>query len=573
MYLRDYYLKDYRRYLTPLLLALAAPVSAGAVELQGPPAIVRLLERYVPEEAAAPRRLQTMLGEILATEGYFSPVFETSGEGETLRLHIDPGPRTTIADVDLRITGPIEESTRSMLSAGWRLPVGQPFRQQDWSDAKQQVLAELLAAEHAGARLVESEAEIDAETQRARLHVQYDAGPRYRFGLLRVEGLHRFTPALIERYNRSVRPGKPYREDDLKSLQDALQNSPYFSNAQVSLDRDDAENAKYADTADNTFRTAPVRVDVRERPAHRLGFGAGVSSNTGARVEANYQTPDLFNQAWVLDGGLRIEQKKQTAYADVFLPPDEKNRRHGIGLAFETTDIEGLKTTRQALGFQSIQQRGSVEQRLSLNWQHERQKPDGALTTTNRALAPNALWIWRNVDDLFDPRNGTVLQAQIGGGTKALLSDQDFLRLHGRWQQYIPLGRLDTLALRAELGATLAPSRRGIPQDYLFRTGGTGSVRGYSYQSLGVEEGSAIVGGRYLGVVSVEATHWLNPSWGIAAFIDAGDAADTVRRLNPAVGYGFGVRWRSPAGPIGLDLAHGKRTGELHLHFALAIPF
>ena len=312
---------------------------------------------------------------------------------------------------------------------------------------------------------------------------------------------------------------------------------------------------------------------MRERPAHRLAFGAGISSNTGARTEANYHTPDLFNRAWVLDTGVRIEQKKQTAYADVFLPPDKNNRRHGAGLAFETTDIEGLKTTRQALGIQSIQQRGSVEQRLSLNWQQERQKPDGALTTTNRALAPNALWIWRNVDDLLDPRNGTVLQAQIGGGTKTLLSDQDFLRLHGRWQQYFPLGRLDTLAVRAELGATLAPSRRGIPQDYLFRTGGTGSVRGYSYQSLGVEEGSAIVGGRYLGVVSVEATHWLNPAWGIAAFIDAGDAADTVRNLNPAVGYGLGVRWRSPAGPIGLDLAHGKRTGELHLHFALAIPF
>ncbi len=295
------YLKDYRRYLPPLLLALAAPVSAGSIELHGPPAIVRQLERYVPDEAAAPRRLQTMLGEILATEGYFSPVFETSGEGEPLQLRIDPGPRTTIADVNLRIAGPIEESTHSMLSAGWRLPVGQPFRQQDWSDAKQQVLAELLAAEHAGARLVESEAEIDAETQRARLRLHYDAGPRYRFGELRVEGLQRYTPALIDRYNRVVRPGEPYREEDLKTLQDALQSTPYFSSVRVSLDRDSADNA---DDADNTFQTAPVRVDVRERPAHRLGFGAGVSSNTGARVETNYHTPDLFNRASVLDTGV-----------------------------------------------------------------------------------------------------------------------------------------------------------------------------------------------------------------------------------------------------------------------------
>ena len=75
---------------------------------------------------------------------------------------------------------------------------------------------------------------------------------------------------------------------------------------------------------------------------------------TGARVEANYHTPDLFRRAWVLDTGLRVEQKKQTAYADVFLPPDERNRRHGIGVLVENTDIEGLKTNRHAIGIQTI---------------------------------------------------------------------------------------------------------------------------------------------------------------------------------------------------------------------------
>ena len=535
--------------------------------LQGPEAIVELLAPYVPEETATPRRLQTMLGEVLATEGYFSPVFETSGEEGPLRLRIDPGPRTTVSRVDLAIDGTVEESLHSTLTSGWHLPTGQPFRQQHWSEAKQQVLAGLLASEHAEARLVDSEAEIDTETQHARLRAHYDAGPRYRFGELRIEGLQRYSPELIGRYNTTVRPGHPYSEKQLSALQTTLQATPYFSSAQVSLASADAE-----DSSDGS-RIAPVRVSVRERPAHRLGFGTGVSSNTGARVEVNYHTPDLFNQAWVLDGGLRIEQKKQTAYADVFLPPDERDRRHGIGLIVESTDIEGLKTDRHAVGVQSIQQRGSVEQRLSLNWQQERREPDDAPATTNQALVPNAMWTWRQVDDFLDPRDGTVLQAQIGGGTKAALSDQDFLRLHGRWQQYFPLGRLDTLAVRAEIGATLADSRQGIPQDYLFRAGGTGSVRGYAYQELGVTEGSATVGGRYMGTLSVEVTHWLDPSWGVAAFVDAGDAADEARDLDLAVGYGLGARWRSPAGPIGLDLAHGQRTGEVHIHFALAIPF
>lgn len=549
-----------------LLLALAVSVSRAEIVLHAPEPITALLTPYLPEQAISPRRLQTMLEEILATEGHFSPAIKTREEGETLRVDIEPGPRTRITDVDLTIDGPVAESVKTQLQAGWRLPAGEPFRQQDWSTAKQQILGELLASDHADAQLIDSEARIDSETRQASLRAHYDAGPRYRFGALRVDGLHRHSPELVARYNRAAKAGDRYSEARLGELQRTLQATPYFSSVRVTIDRENA-------AADEDGRTAPVLVTVRERPAHRFGIGAGVSTNTGARIEATYHTPDLFGQSWALDGGLRIEQKKQTAYADVFLPPDEKNRRHGFGALAETSDIEGLKTRRHAFGVQTVQPRGSVEQRLSLNWQEERRTPDGAAQSTNQALVPDAMWTWRNIDDPIDPRRGTVLQASIGGAAKALLSDQDFLRLHGRWLQYLPLGQRDMLALRVELGATLADSRQGIPQDYLFRAGGAGSVRGYTYQSLGVKEGSATVGGRYLGIASIEATHWLTPEWGAAAFIDAGDAADTAGDLNLAVGYGLGVRWRSPAGPIGADLAYGQRTGELHIHFALAIPF
>ena len=549
-----------------LLLALAVSASRAEIVLHAPEPITALLTPYLPEQAISPRRLQTMLEEILATEGYFSPAIKTREEGETLRVDIDPGPRTRITAVDLTIDGPVAESVKSQLQAGWRLPAGEPFRQQDWSTAKQQILGELLASDHADAQLIDSEARIDSETRQASLRAHYDAGPRYRFGTLRVDGLHRHSPELVARYNRAAKAGDRYSEARLGELQRTLQATPYFSSVRVTIDRENA-------AADEDGRTAPVLVTVRERPAHRFGIGAGVSTNTGARVEATYHTPDLFGQSWALDGGLRIEQKKQTAYADVFLPPDEKNRRHGFGALAETSDIEGLKTRRHAFGVQTVQPRGSVEQRLSLNWQEERRTPDGAAQSTNQALVPDAMWTWRNIDDPIDPRRGTVLQASIGGAAKALLSDQDFLRLHGRWLQYLPLGQRDMLALRVELGATLADSRQGIPQDYLFRAGGAGSVRGYTYQSLGVKEGTATVGGRYLGIASIEATHWFTPEWGAAAFIDAGNAADTAGDLNLAVGYGLGVRWRSPAGPIGADLAYGQRTGELHIHFALAIPF
>ncbi len=545
------------------LLALPA-IAEVRIEIADE-AMGQRLRQYLPEEASL-RRLESMGQEILATEGYFSPVFASDEQDSALRLRIDPGPRTLITSVDLAVDGPVAPEKLTQIQAGWLLPAGRPFRQEDWNAAKQQVLSELLAADHPQASLRDSQAEIDTAKHQAHLSAHYDAGPRYRFGELKIDGLNRYSPELIARYNQSVRPGNPYRETSLGTLIGHLQATPYFASVKAVLDTEHAEI-----DADGTA-IAPVLLSVRERAAHRLSFGMGASSNTGARVEAAYQTPNFFNQAWEFNSGLRLEQKKQTLYGDVFLPPDARQRRHSIGAMVDASDIEGLKTSRYAFGAQSVQQRGSIEQRLSLSWQEEIRDPEGASRVTSRALVPNVQWTWRHVDQLLAPRRGSVVQIAIGGGATALLSDQNFLRLYGRWQQYFPIGQRDTLSLRAEGGQTFADSRLHIPQDYLFRTGGTSSVRGYAYQSLGVREGSATVGGRYLAAGSAEYTHWLNEQWGMATFIDAGQATDDWQRVQFAVGYGLGARWRSPAGPIGADLAWGQRTGELHLHFSLAIP-
>ena len=158
-----------------LLLAIAPPLVAGELTVQVPDEINELLSPWLPEEAGNPNRLQGQLSDILATEGYFLPVFKFTENDDGLTLNLDPGPRTTIASVNVTVDGKIEAKRKSELIAGWGLPVGQPFRQADWNDAKQQILADLLAIEHADAKLVDSEAGIDTETHRADLRAHFDA--------------------------------------------------------------------------------------------------------------------------------------------------------------------------------------------------------------------------------------------------------------------------------------------------------------------------------------------------------------------------------------------------------------
>jgi translocation and assembly module TamA len=87
--------------------------------------------------------------------------------------------------------------------------------------------------------------------------------------------------------------------------------------------------------------------------------------------------------------------------------------------------------------------------------------------------------------------------------------------------------KASTLILRFETGALASSTKKaGVPSTFLFRAGGDQSVRGYGYQELGVQEGDATVGGRYLLTGSAEYQYWFKPPWGVAVFVDAGNAAD-----------------------------------------------
>jgi translocation and assembly module TamA len=76
-----------------------------------------------------------------------------------------------------------------------------------------------------------------------------------------------------------------------------------------------------------------------------------------------------------------------------------------------------------------------------------------------------------------------------------------------------------------------------------------------------------------MGVASAEYVHWLNSTWGVASFVDAGDAADSWKDFSLHKSLGVGGRYHTPAGPIALDLAYGLQTRKARLDFSIAIAF
>ena len=579
--------------LIPVLLCLALTLTIGKAEAQlfwkkkPPPSITikapepvkSLLETHFQPpmapltdeiaRAAFARRAQREISELLATEGYFKPTIKVrpAPPHNVPSLEVNPGPRTLVAELHIEFTGDlaIKEPGRlariEKLRGAWSLAVGQPFRSLAWQEAKAILLSSVTSEEYPAATIEESRAEVDADSLQARLWVTVNSGPAFRYGSVIIKGLSRYDESLI-RDLAPFKPGDPYKRDELLAFQTKLQKMPQFSSAVVHMETDPA-----------TYQAAPVEVVLSEAQTQRISLGAGYSSNTGARGEINYTNNNLLDHALRLNSVLRVEQKRQTLASTLDSVPNEAGRWFSLGATAERNFIQQLETIRGKVGLSRNQIFGNTETRLAINWQREDRNPEGGLHQVNQTLALDGYLRYRSVDNPLFPRDGGVTELRVGGGSKQVLSDQDFVRTYARHQFWYPVGDRHVLFLRGELGYTFAPSRFGIPQEYLFRAGGIQSVRGYPFQSLGVQEGSAVVGGRVLATATIEYNHWITQNWGAAIFTDVGDAADSWQRLDPVVGYGGGIRWRSPVGPLALDLARGHRDGKLRMHFSIAVAF
>lgn len=516
--------------------------------------------------------------ELLATEGYFSPQITSSIEGagaeRVVRYDVVPGPRTLIGAVNIRFEGALtadrqtQDKTsqrttrlRERIERDFALKPGMPFRQADWNVAKVSALRPLLRVSYPAARLASSEAQVDPATQRATLSLVIDSGPAFFYGPVQISGNQRYPASVIEALN-PTKPGEPFRQQQLQDYQQALDASGYFAQVTVQVNPDLALAA-----------AAPVQVTVIERKEKQLSYGVGYSTDTGARAQVTYLHRNILDAGERLKLELKLENLESSALVELAWPRDAKGYENRTSVSYLQEDIEGQKTDAWKTVVSRNRKRDRIDATVSLQYQFENQTVGTAPTEENKALVLGYAWTHRTDGRAFYPVRGHLTNLQVGVASETLLSETSFVRLYGRHSEFFKLGDNGRLVLRGELGAVIADHREGIPTGFLFRAGGENSVRGYHYQSLGLEMPGGVASVRNLATASVEYNYFFTPTWGAALFVDAGDAADSFDALVPAVGSGVGVRYRSPIGPINVDVAYGEKTGNVLLQFELGVAF
>ncbi|PHV27503.1 hypothetical protein CSQ93_13995 [Janthinobacterium sp. BJB426] len=556
---------------------------------------LRRLVRATPEEAK----------NLIATAGYYTPVVtvrvDTTGAKPVVIVDVDPGQPATIDKVELELRGfdptpPLAASEpydTEALKRSWSLKTGSVFRQSDWESAKRALLREVVQTRYPRAQLVDTQAVVDPETHKVSLLVVLDSGPELRFGELRIEGLKRYPEAIIRNLDK-IRPGEYYSESALQSLQARLQDTGYFASVEVSADMSSILNeqieagqeSQQAEAASASAGAVPEAKPVNRGPAPQLPLvvrvtenkqqnvsaGLGFSTNTGNRAQLNYDNLNVWGTRF--KSAITMETKKQAAHANFYFPTTERGYNDSAGASFERSDISNEITAVTTISAKRNWGGTNLERSLTFEFLSEDKTVVGLEQTRSKSLPLTYAITKRSLDSLLFPTKGYVINAQVGGALLPVLTDERFVRVAGKAVYYRPLGEKGELIVRGEMGALGSKEKRGVPAVYLFRAGGDQSVRGYAYQELGVKEGDATVGGRYMLTGSAEYQYWFKPKWAIAAFYDAGNAADTVKAaMTPKSGYGLGGRYKSPVGPINVDVAYGHAVHAYRLHFSLGFTF
>lgn len=538
-------------------------------------------------QIAAERNTRDLLG----TLGYFSPqvdisrVDTASGDtrsGRVVRIVVQPGPPTIVAAAAVSFSGAIASDPdaigqRTDIERHWALPPGKPFTQQGWDDAKTQALRQLAARRYPLGRIATSRAEIDPQQNSARLGVTLDSGPLYRIGEMTVSGLERYDPELVQRIAR-LKPGTTYDQTSLLEAQQRLQDSGYFGSVVLELDPSGDPQA------------APVVVTVREAARNRLQLGVGVSTDSGVRLSVEHTNLKLPLIDWRADSKLLLDRDTRSLETELLSQPDDGNWRWSVFGQLKNEDAASVKVRSQQLRAGRLQRGESIDRNYYL--QYDRAATSGVgLNETAQSISANYAWTQRNFDRLPYPSSGYGLGVEVGGGLTLGGRRDPFFRTRLNWLGILSLdkssddkdkpgtARAGRIALRLQAGAVMAKESANIPSTQLFLAGGDASVRGYSYHSIGSAEANGIVTpGRYLAVASLE---WQRPilvdglpsPWESTVFIDAGAVADKTSQFDTKVGIGAGVRYRSPVGPMQLDLAYGLDKKALRLHLSVGFTF
>jgi len=526
---------------------------------------IRRLNEKAPDEVQA----------ALRPYGYYEATatndLKQVGKDWQVTLHVKPGTPVTVkavnvsVDADATAVPAIKRAVRGVSNLK-----DKPLNDGQYEASRDAVSGALTATGFLDAKLVAHRVEVNRAEHTATVELTWEAGERYRYGTVVFKN-SQFRDGFLDRYV-PFKKGDYFSQSQLLELQQALNGADYFGVVNVIPDTDNAKDGT-------------INIDVELAPAPRTIYSGGpfFGTDTGPGLRGGIE------KRWINDRGHKWKNELvvatrlktlSTLYSIPMPGPNQRSFNFGANYRDANTVTSKSRTVQLVAN----------ETRLWHGWQRTIgiNALSGTFTVGKRGgEGDNAIGLDHGRSTLVYPevtlsrkrgdnptfvRSGWSLSLTARSTAGTLLSDARFSQVlaDAKWIQSF-LGR-NRLILRGSAGKIWTDDFSALPPQLRFFAGGDRSVRGYDFESIGPRNAyGRVIGGENLLVGSTEVEHYFTRNWGMAAFVDAGNAfAGTDYK--PRIGTGLGVRWLSPVGMIRADIGvpvGDKNEHGIHLHVVI----
>ena len=523
-----------------------------------------------------------VMRELLASYGYFDTEISSRQKGEKIFFDVKLNERYKFDDV--RIVYIDQKNYRSGLKVGQVFDlIGIPF--DSYTDTKQlsvggDKIADFLKDRgFAFVKVHTPKVVKDKSSKKIKAVYEVELNGQTIIDKTIINIKSKKDPKLLEPFIRnriSWKDGEIYDRQKIDNLKNDLMSSRIFSGVTAKL------SDPIKDTKSPHLVHVTITLDIEEALLRDIAAGLkygssekfgillswthynidGKGSSLSATLDATkkdrnlrfkYDIPDIFYKKQRLSNQVYYKKENVSSY-DVTTIGAESMLWQTFGMKFNAgvgVCIEESETTDKTTKTEKSDTTSDATKKTSSNNDE---------SEFNAVGFPIGL-SFDTTEEYLDPQQGIRCRAMI---TPYVGNLTDITVFTGKASIYLPFKKNDfqnliVLAIYSKYGSIFSKKRSKIPRNKLFFSGGGNSVRGYGYQKLGpVDDNKKPLGGESVFEIGVEPRFRISENLGLVAFVEGGNVYSR-KMTNPVkkllFGYGVGVRYYTPFGPIRVDVA------------------
>ncbi len=322
-----------------------------------------------------------------------------------------------------------------------------------------------------------------------------------------------------------------------------------------------------------------VNLEPKNRNAHKISFGYG--TNNGLRASFQSDFPIMNNSGHKLSTNVTLAKKVAVAdansshiHVDTDYPLEASiEGKYSIPGFIPSQETFILESSHNRTSFYTPQGRKPAQNTMltaryvnskqlwnhstNMTYLHETSKLDAKESFD--MLSPSALWTYQKADHIVYPTQGFLASLQLRGATNLNDSKHNFFSVRGGWRQLVTATENFRSILRADLGFLSLLNQRFVPKTYQLLAGGSTSMRGFDYMSIGP--------GKLLATASADLQYQIASSWWFGLFMDGGNVYSEWKAIKSPQSksdytkqsHGLSLTSQTPVGALTFTYARAKR--------------